>query len=50
MRMQRSQNAEEAAEKMAVKLIFPMVIFFFPAMMIVMIGPAILIIMELFAN
>ncbi len=50
MRVQRSQNAEEAAEKMAVKLIFPMVLFFFPAMMIVMIGPAVLKIMELFAD
>lgn len=50
MRVQRSQNAEEAAEKMAVKLIFPMVLFFFPAMMIIMIGPAILKIKELFSD
>jgi len=46
MRMERTQKAEEAAEKMSVKLIFPMVLFLFPAMLIVMIGPACLIIVR----
>lgn len=40
MREERSQNAQESAEKMAVKLLFPMVLFIFPAVLIVMVGPA----------
>ncbi|MFO0982149.1 MAG: type II secretion system F family protein [Planctomycetota bacterium] len=40
MREVRTQKAEEAAEKMAVKLLFPLVLFIFPVMIIVMVGPA----------
>ncbi len=40
MRETRSQRAQEAAEKMAVKLIFPMVIAIFPAVVLLMAGPA----------
>jgi tight adherence protein C len=40
LREQRSQRAQEAAEKMAVKLLFPLVLNIFPAMLIVVAGPA----------
>jgi tight adherence protein C len=40
MREERGQTAQEAAEKMAVKLLFPMVLFIFPAVLIVLAGPA----------
>lgn len=36
----RSQRAEESAEKMAVKMIFPMVILIFPVILIIAVGPA----------
>ncbi len=39
-RESRSARAEMAAEKLSVKLVFPMVFFIFPPMIIVMVGPA----------
>jgi tight adherence protein C len=40
MREERRMTAEESAEKMAVKLIVPMVLCIFPAVIIVTVGPA----------
>ncbi|MEO6434644.1 MAG: type II secretion system F family protein [Tepidisphaeraceae bacterium] len=48
MRAERSQRAEEAAEKLAVLLLFPMVMFIFPCMFIVILGPAGVKIREMF--
>lgn len=46
LRMTRRQQAEEMAAKSTVKLLFPLVIFIFPSMFIVLIGPAALNIMH----
>jgi tight adherence protein C len=48
MREMRSTLAEMAAEKMAVKLLFPMILFIFPAILVVTVGPAAVTIIELF--
>lgn len=40
MRTKRRQIAEEKAAKTAVKLIFPLVIFIFPGIFVVLVGPA----------
>jgi tight adherence protein C len=42
LRVQRSQRAEEKAAKLPVKILFPMLLFVFPAIFIVVIGPAII--------
>ena len=40
MRDERSYLAQEAAEKVAVKLLFPLVLFIFPAVLVILAGPA----------
>lgn len=40
MRVRRQQLAEEKAAKTAVKLIFPLVLFIFPGIFVVLVGPA----------
>jgi len=40
LRVQRSQKAEETAAKLPVKILFPMLLFIFPAIFVVVIGPA----------
>jgi len=44
MREERNFTVEENAEKMAVKLIIPMVLFIFPAAIITVVGPAAIVI------
>ena len=46
MRVRRRQLAEERAAKTAVQLIFPLVLFIFPAVFIVLVGPAAIQIMD----
>lgn len=40
MRETRSMQAQENAERMAVRLLFPLILFIFPALFVVLIGPA----------
>ena len=46
MRTRRRQIAEEKAAKTAVKLIFPLVLFIFPGIFVILVGPAAIKIME----
>ncbi len=46
MRVKRSQQAEERAAKTAVKLIIPLVMFIFPALFVVLAGPAMMKLFE----
>ncbi|MBI1390663.1 MAG: type II secretion system F family protein [bacterium] len=48
MRTRRKQRAEEMAAKTTVKLIFPLVLFIFPAIFVVLGGPAAIKIMDTF--
>ena len=48
MRTKRRQRAEEMVAKAAIKLIFPLLLFIFPALLIVLMGPALIRIYELF--
>ncbi|MGK5080386.1 type II secretion system F family protein [Janthinobacterium sp. HLX7-2] len=42
LRTKRRQRAEETAAKIALKLLFPLIFFIFPSLMVVLMGPAIL--------
>lgn len=42
LRIKRRQRAEETAAKIALKLLFPLIFFIFPALMVVLMGPAVL--------
>ncbi len=50
MRTKRRQRAEEAAAKTTIKLIFPLVFCVFPAMFVVILGPAVLQIIQALAS
>jgi tight adherence protein C len=50
MRTRRRQIAEEKAAKTAVQLIFPLVLFIFPGIFVVLVGPAAISIMENMLN
>jgi len=46
LRTRRRQGAEEAAAKTTVKLVFPLVLFIFPALFIVILGPALVAVLR----
>jgi tight adherence protein C len=49
MRTQRVQMIEELAAKTSVKLVFPLVLFIFPALFLVTLGPAAIVMVESFS-
>jgi len=50
LRMRRRQDAEEQAAKTTVKLVFPLVLFIFPSLFVVTLGPSMIIMFEGFAK
>jgi tight adherence protein C len=50
LRTQRIQQVEEQAAKTTIKLIFPLVFFIFPALFVIVLGPAVIIMAESFKS
>ncbi|MBA3356141.1 MAG: type II secretion system F family protein [Pyrinomonadaceae bacterium] len=50
LRTKRRQRAEQASQKAALKLIFPLTAFLFPVIILVILGPAILNLIDLFSK
>jgi tight adherence protein C len=50
LRVIRRQRAEEAAAKTTIKLLFPLIIFIFPALLLVILGPSAIRVMRLFGS
>jgi tight adherence protein C len=49
-REQRKQRAEEAAMKAPIKMLFPLVLFIFPCLFIILLGPVVIQFLETFGN
>jgi tight adherence protein C len=50
LRIRRRQDAEEQAAKTTVKLVFPLVLFIFPSLFVVTLGPSMIVMFEGFAK
>jgi tight adherence protein C len=50
LRTRRRQDAEEQAAKTTVKLVFPLVLFIFPSLFVVTLGPSMIIMFEGFSK
>jgi tight adherence protein C len=50
LRTKRRQDAEERAAKTTVKLVFPLVLFIFPSLFVVVLGPSMIIMFEGFSK
>jgi tight adherence protein C len=50
MRIKRRQRAEEQAQKVPVKILFPLVVFILPTLFIVVLGPGALSIARVFSH
>ncbi|HBG07421.1 MAG: secretion system protein [Geobacteraceae bacterium GWC2_58_44] len=48
LRIKRRQIAEEAAAKTTIKMVFPLILFIFPALLVVILGPALIQISKIF--
>ncbi len=50
LRLKRQQQAEEMAQKASIKMLFPTLLFIFPAIFVVILGPAMFQIVEVLHN